>query len=188
MERAVHPGEFYRHFKNKLYQIITVATHSETGEQMVVYQALYGDFRTYVRPLEMFLGEVDHVKYPDVTQKYRFEQVKLQEAAMQEPDGAETGYVPAVAAGPVPPVFASPASPAPPASPHTGLLRFLDADTYEERMAVLKELEKTAGQAELDSIYVVLDMKPQTGTVFEQVEGIRRNLSMQEHYDGGHLR
>lgn len=63
----------YRHFKGDYYLVEDIATHSESGERLVIYRKLYGDAALYARPYEMFMEKVDREKYPDVGQEYRFQ-------------------------------------------------------------------------------------------------------------------
>ncbi|SET22097.1 DUF1653 domain-containing protein [Enterocloster lavalensis] len=201
MDRTPRPGEFYRHFKNKLYQIIGIAAHSETGEAMVVYQALYGDYGLYVRPLTMFVSEVDREKYPDAAQKYRFERVV---------PGAEGGFTGASSApqtadadipvtaqsasldssgrpthGPAPsPVSAQPSDPIP--NPY--LMAFLEAENADGQLAALMAMDGHVGQEEVDCLRVVLEMGPGGGSISKQLTDIRKYLEMQRRYDGSRLR
>ena len=146
------PGEFYRHFKNKLYQVIAIARDSETGEEMVVYQALYGRFEFWVRPLSMFMEPVDREKYPEASQQYRFERI-------EEP--TETNPL---------------------------LLRFLDAETYEDKLELFQSWEAYADDQLLESIAVSLDVVLGKGTTKEKYRQILNCLKTMEHFETNRFR
>lgn len=72
-------GGIYRHFKGNMYKVLHIAIDSETGRELVIYKALYGDGLIYARDKDMFLSLVDRKKYPDVEQNERFKFIKLEE-------------------------------------------------------------------------------------------------------------
>ena len=146
MENRAMPraGEFYMHFKGKLYQIVTVAIHTETEEPLVVYQAMYGTFKTYARPLAMFLSEVDHEKYPDVQQTYRFQKVELcenaeaelvDEVTAQENECDETEETADI----------------------EPLLKFLDETALHERLNILLQYRDQITETMLESMGMAMD-------------------------------
>lgn len=76
VECRVVIGGVYHHFKGSLYVVRAVGTHTETGEKLVVYTKLPDEAEVWIRPYSMFVSEVDHAKYPECTQKYRFKLLK----------------------------------------------------------------------------------------------------------------
>lgn len=83
-EDMFKPGTIVRHFKGKLYQVIGIAVHTETAEEMVIYQALYPPFITYARPKDMFMSKVDEEKYPEHAGEWRLRKATLDEIRGQE--------------------------------------------------------------------------------------------------------
>lgn len=189
--REIRQGQFYRHFKNRLYQIIAVAEHSETGERMVVYQALYGDYRVYVRPYEMFISEVDHEKYPEVKQKYRFELVEMQtdgdntkemqvkQKAAAQPE-EKTGK-PKLRAEETAGDYAD-------GEVNPILLEFLDADTLEEKMHLMAYHRNRMDENLLNSIAISLDLVVEKKTIQEKYDEILNCLSMMEKFECSRFR
>lgn len=170
-------GEIYRHFKGKLYQIVAIATHSETREELVIYQALYGAYKVYARPLAMFVSEVDHEKYPAAEQKYRFEKVKLQEEAT--PQEAVK-----VSQETTQPQETSESEEQ--ANPF--LLRFLDADTYEEKYKILNEMENDITDRLINDFSVVLDVVIPEGDLTDRYIQLKQCVATMCRYETTHLR
>lgn len=166
MERTIQPGQFYRHFKGGQYQIVEVAKHSETGEKMVVYQALYGDFGVYVRPYEMFLSEVDREKYPDVPQKYRFELIKSENLGNTETKPEENGE----------------------AEVNPDLLAFLELDTLAEKLEMLRDMKKRIDDHLLDSIAASLDIVVEEGPLPQRYQEVLNCLETMEHFECNRFR
>lgn len=216
MEREKpRPQEFYRHFKNKLYQIITVAKHSETGEELVIYQALYGSYEVYARPLSMFLSEVDSEKYPDSTQKYRFQKVYLGvEKAKKEADSQRKTFQqetvsdnqrstqPQIKSGSTEEVSQlkkikkdNPKKSAQLSEaksneelPNPDLMEFLDADTMEQKKRILIGMRDRITDRLIDDIAASLDVAIGKGEVSERYKSLMVCVDTLERFEVNRLR
>lgn len=200
-------GEFYKHFKKKLYQVLAVAQHSETGEELVVYQALYGDYRVYARPLAMFTSEVDRNAYPDAEQEYRFQLVDPCAAGdfpgSQKEDGAESGDFPGrleedgVHTGEAGKSAAGDFSggqkevgakggdfPATEKKEISELLMdFYDAETCEEKYEILTAMQKDITDVMIDNMAVVLDVVIPEGDLYQRYDELRTCLKTRQRYE-----
>ncbi len=198
-DRMPQPGQIYNHFKNKLYQIITLGYDAETGEAMVVYQALYGEFKTYIRTLESFLSEVDHVKYPEVTQRYRFELRNLKEESTSESAGLQKTTLVSGQAIPAKSVSEVAGSqqeemepviiiqeevggkvPVDPASVtvveengvNSILLQFLDAASFYKKLEVITSNRKHMNDRIINDMAVSLDCTVEEGPLEDRIQGL----------------
>lgn len=197
MREYPRPQEIYRHFKGNLYQIVTLAIHSETREELVVYQALYGDYKVYARPLSMFMEEVDRQKYPDVLQKYRFEKVSAAKAAEKQPGQEEKGKPPVIpevvmqgdreekGTKPDP-------RPLPQADEEFALdpqvMEFLDADTYEERLNILASMHHRITDDMINTMAISVDLEIEDGEIEERYEELKNCLLTLERFECNRLR
>lgn len=196
MNQIPQAGEIYQHFKGKLYRIVALATHTETGEQLVIYQALYGEFQVFARPLSMFLEKVDAKKYPDAAGKDRFMRIPMAEAAAVSRPVAAPSENP-VELRPAAMSSENPVEPRPAAmpsestvepQPDPGLLAFLDADSYEEKLEVFAALEGKADLHMLNAIAASLDLELSEGSLEEQYDTLKSCLMTLERYECNRLR
>ncbi|MDU5596493.1 MAG: DUF1653 domain-containing protein [Lachnospiraceae bacterium] len=190
MREEPKPGEFYRHFKNKLYQIVAVAIHSETREKLVIYQALYGEYGVYARPMDMFMSEVDKEKYPDVKQKYRFERIKdiakesksdkasdsdvveqdkkLKEDSVSNKNTLKTDKDADFGKG--------------------YFIEFLEADDLSTKKEILIANRELISERELDTIYEIYGLKRRKIDRDLDIADLIGYFDMQQQYEGKRLR
>ena len=201
MNRIPRPQEIYRHFKGNLYQIVTLAEDSENGQKMVVYQALYGEFKVYVRPLDMFVSKVDKVKYPAVAQEYRFEKVQAVNELIAEDDkdvidSVENTSANATVEKVTNVSFAKEESVKACGSSATSIKEepeepaldplvweFLDADSHEKRLNILAALHHKITDSMITTMAIACDVEVPDGDLEDRYSQLKNCLMMLDRFE-----
>lgn len=203
MRENPKPQEIYRHFKGNFYQIVTLAKHSESGGTMVVYRALYGSCQVYVRELSEFMSETDKKKYPDCTQRYRFEKAaRIGDAGQNEEQRGQD------AGGKVISMEESAAETEKTKQQQEThnvsiqaaeaeqeelnidplVMEFLDADSYEAKLNVLAALHHRITNEMIDTMAAASDIEIPTGDVEERYDALKSCMLTLEKYECNRLR
>ena len=200
--REIKIGKVYKHFKNKLYVVLDIVNDSESNNdevysKVVIYQALYGDNLKWARPYDMFNSEVDHEKYPDVTQKYRFTKVKfvtkIEENIQDEKEKKEEAsneVKQKVLENNQAKILDEKDErlKKQPYSAEELFYQFLNANTYKEKLEIFRELRDKADARILTNIAVSLDLVVEDDNLEEQYTIIRQNLETYAKFECNRLR
>ena len=173
------PQEIYKHFKGNLYQVMAVATHSETDEQLVIYQAMYGDFKIYARPLDMFVSPVDKEKYPDAVQEFRFE-LQGGDSGRQR---AESESVTEKKSKPEQDDVFEKNSEIDPM-----VMEFLDSDSYSQKLNILAGLHHRITDEMITTMAVACDIEVSEGDTESRYLSLTKCLRTLDKYECNRLR
>lgn len=187
MARQLVIGGFYRHFKDKLYQVKGTAIHSETKEKMVIYQGLYGGYEMYVRPYDMFLSEVDHIKYPDVVQKYRFELIDIKTGKSLEADYEENNHKMESEKSEESEELEK-TEKSEESEEDSKLIRFLDAYDYKEKLDILTSMRGELNDGLIDIMAESIEVAVPEGDITDRYNSLRKCLMAHTKYEGLRLR
>lgn len=203
------PHEIYKYFKGNLYQITAVAEHTETGEQLVIYQALYGDFKTYAQPLAMFTERLDRNQYPDAEQIFRFElqgpEAERQRAQMSTDEPVLTVQTKDVCSGAESCTQGGGSDKADTDVEDMAfrrtedaaedeitldpmVLEFLDSDSYEQKLNILAGIHHRITDDMITTMAIACDIEISDGDVEERYEALRTCLLTLERYECNRLR
>lgn len=195
--KTPEPGEFYRHFKGGFYQILSIATHSESKEKLVIYQALYDDFSVYARPLAMFMESIKRSEDSEEEVKWRFEKTdreslrsafreemkteEKQEGSLQEvykeneKEDLQKGNIQKEEILP---------------SEEIGdyFFDFLESKTYAKKKESINRYKNQYTQKDLNAVYTLLEIAPFEGSIQKQIQGVIKYLDTQSHFEAGRLR
>lgn len=190
-------GEVYRHFKGKMYRVQGIATHSETGEALVIYQGLYGDFVIYARPYESFIEKLDKKKYEGVVEEYRFTYIPMTSELLNEESSTNNmGNV------------AMNNSTTPTTSPtvkedvhmsedkltekevhESPMLKFLDTDDFDEKYDILCNIPKAdITDILIDNLAVTLDVVIPDGPTEQRFNELKTCVRTRKKYESIRLR